>query len=113
MKETNVVKTLGRCFELEYRPKKIRTYSIWKWTYFLASVGPGLKGLGMFLTFVHFTFRFGLTLLQNFVPMKTVFFVGEAAFNANQSSAAGCHASYFNVAAVIALLHFYRSPVEI
>ena len=79
----------------------------------MASVGPGLKGLGMFLTFVHFTFGSGLTLLQNFVPMKIVFSVGEAAFNANQSSAAGCHASYLNVAAVIALLHFRRSLVEI
>ena len=37
----------------------------------------------MVLTFVQFTFGLGLTLLQDFVPMKIVLFVGEAAFNAN------------------------------
>ena len=67
----------------------------------------------MVLTFVHFAFGLGLTLLQDFVPMKIVFFVGEAAFNANQSPAAGCHTSFLNVAAFIALLHFHRSPAEI
>ena len=45
--------------------------------------------------------------------MKIVFLVGEAAFNANQSSAASCHASFLDVAAFIALLHFHRSLVEI
>ena len=46
--------------------------------------------------------------------MKIVFFVGEAAFNANKSfAAAGCHASFLDVAAFIALLHFHRSLVEI
>ena len=37
----------------------------------------------MVLTFVHLTFGLGLTLLQFFVSMKIVLFVGEAAFNAN------------------------------
>ena len=67
----------------------------------------------MVLTFVHFAVGLGLTLLQDFVPMKIVLFVGEAAFNANQSSVVGCHASFLNVAAFIALLHFHRSLVEI
>ena len=63
----------------------------------------------MVVTVVHLTFGLGLTLLQDFVPMKIVSFVGEAAFNANPSSIIGCHASFLN----IALLHFHRSLVEI